>query len=259
MSGAAGGSPRASAPRLRILFEDEHLVAVDKPAGLASVPSEGVSGRTCESELRRSHPSARPAHRLDRDVSGALLFALDEPTRAALERQFRERAIEKLYVAVVSGAPHPPQGTIRKPIADLGLRAKIGGGEKAITHYRVVERLGAASLVEVEIETGRYNQIRLHFAAIGHPLVGERKYARGRDSPIRFRRVALHAWKLAFDHPTGAHRISIEAPARRSALRRVVVLILDHSSRPFRTLPRSRDDVRESRDERSRIGTTRRR
>ncbi len=206
-----------SRPRLPILFEDAHLVAIDKPAGLASVPSEGVAGRTCVSELRVSHPTATPVHRIDRDVSGVLLFALDEATRTALERQFRDRSIDKTYLAVVSGVPRPPAGTIRKPISDLGKVARIGGvrgggrGAHAVTHYNVVDRLGPASLVEVCLETGRYNQIRLHFAAIGHPLIGERKYARGGESLVRFRRVALHAWRIAFEHPVTRVRVELEA------------------------------------------------
>jgi RluA family pseudouridine synthase len=206
-----------SAPRLRILFEDAQLVAIDKPAGLPSVESEGERGRTCASEIRVSHPDARPVHRLDRDVSGVMLFARDEATRAALESAFRERAVGKRYLAVVTGAPHPATGTIRKPIADLGKRARAGAGAPAVTHYRVKERFGAdgrsplASLVEIDLETGRYNQIRLHFAAIGHPLIGERKYARGRDAAVRFRRVALHALRLEVVHPATARRLRIES------------------------------------------------
>jgi 23S rRNA pseudouridine1911/1915/1917 synthase len=219
-----------SEPRLPILYEDPFLVAIDKPAGLPSVESEGERGKTCVSELRASHPTAQPVHRLDRDVSGVMLFALDSSTRIALERMFRERSLEKTYLAVVAGVPRPASGTIRKPIADLGKHARVGGGgrgpgrnrgaprgapraEPAITHYKVVETLRpSASLVEIDLETGRYNQIRLHFAAINHPLVGERKYARGKDSPVRFRRVALHAWRIALAHPKTAVPLRVEAP-----------------------------------------------
>lgn len=204
------------ASRLPLLHEDAHVVVVAKPAGLSSVPSEHDRGKTCWSELRSSHPSAQPVHRLDRDVSGALLFALDESSRAALEEQFRARTVAKTYLAVLNGTPRPPQGTIRRPILDLGQRAEIRvKGQPAVTHYRVVRMLdkaGRASLVEIELETGRYNQIRLHFVAIGHPLLGERKYARGRDHVLRFGRPALHAWKLAFDHPASGARIAVEAP-----------------------------------------------
>ncbi|MBM4016370.1 MAG: RluA family pseudouridine synthase, partial [Planctomycetes bacterium] len=204
------------ASRLPLLHEDDRLVVVLKPAGLSSVPSENDRGKTCWSELRASHPGALPVHRLDRDVSGALLFALDAGTRDALEEQFRQRTVAKTYLAVVNGTPRPAQGTINRPIVDLGQRAEVRvKGQPAVTHYRVVRPLdkgGRASLVEIELETGRYNQIRLHFVAIGHPLIGERKYARGRDHTLRFGRPALHAWKLAFAHPATGERVAVEAP-----------------------------------------------
>jgi 23S rRNA pseudouridine1911/1915/1917 synthase len=202
-----------TAPRFTLLHEDAQVVAILKPAGLPSVESEGERGKNCVSELRASHPTALPVHRLDRDVSGVMLFSLDEATRVALEEQFRARTIAKTYLAVVSGAPRPPNGTIRRPIADLGKTARVQtGGAPAVTHYLSKERLGPATLVEVDLETGRYNQIRLHFAAIGCPLLGERKYARGRDATVRFRRPALHAWRIAFDHPITRRRIELEAP-----------------------------------------------
>ena len=200
-------------PRLRLLHEDAQVVAIDKPAGLPSVESEGERGKTCVSELRVSHPNAQPVHRLDRDVSGVMLFALDDATQHALEAQFRERTIEKTYLAIVSGSPRPPKGTIRKPIADLGKQARVDArGAPAVTHYTTKERLGPATLVEIDLETGRYNQIRLHFAAIGCPLVGERKYARGRESAVKFRRPALHAWRVAFAHPRTGARVEVVAP-----------------------------------------------
>jgi 23S rRNA pseudouridine1911/1915/1917 synthase len=202
-----------TAPRFTLLHEDAQVVAILKPAGLPSVESEGERGKTCVSELRASHPTALAVHRLDRDVSGVLLFALDEATRANLEAQFRARSIEKKYLAVVRGAPFPPNGTIRRPIADLGKTARVQArGAPAVTHYMTKERLGPATLLEVDLETGRYNQIRLHFAAIGCPLLGERKYARGRDAAVRFRRPALHAWRIAFDQPKTRRRIELEAP-----------------------------------------------
>jgi len=202
-----------TAPRFTLLHEDAQVVAILKPAGLPSVESEGERGKTCVSELRASHPTALAVHRLDRDVSGVMLFALDEATRAALEEQFRARTIAKTYLAVVSGAPRPPNGTIRRPIADLGKTARVqAGGAPAVTHYMSKERLGPATLVEVDLETGRYNQIRPHFAALGCPLLGERKYARGKESAVRFRRPALHAWRIAFDHPKSRRRIELEAP-----------------------------------------------
>jgi 23S rRNA pseudouridine1911/1915/1917 synthase len=202
-----------TAPRFTLLHEDAQVVAILKPAGLPSVESEGERGKNCVLELRASHPTALAVHRLDRDVSGVLLFALDEATRANLEEQFRARSIEKKYLAVVRGAPFPPNGTIRRPIADLGKTARVQArGAPAVTHYMTKERLGPATLLEVDLETGRYNQIRLHFAAIGCPLVGERKYARGKESAVKFRRPALHAWKIAFEHPATFKQVELVAP-----------------------------------------------
>jgi len=204
-------SPRK--PRLPFLHEDAHVVAILKPAGLPSVESEGERGKTCVSELRVSHPTAMPAHRLDRDVSGVMLFALDEDSLKSLEAQFRERTVEKRYLAIVNGRPRPPTGSISKPIADHGKHARLrSAGAPAVTLYETKERLGSATLVEVELETGRYNQIRLHFAAIGCPLVGERKYARGKESAVKFRHPALHAWKIAFEHPATFKRVELVAP-----------------------------------------------
>ncbi len=202
--------------RLPILYAEGSVVVIAKPAGLSSVPSEGDRGKTCLSELRVSHPTALAVHRLDRDVSGALCFALDEPTRAALEEQFRARTVRKIYLAAVNGTPRPAQGTIQRPIVDLGKKAEVRvRGAPSITHYKVVRPLdsgGRASLIEIELETGRHNQIRLHFVAIGHSLIGERKYARGRDSRLKFGRPALHAWKLSFAHPQTRARVELEAP-----------------------------------------------
>ncbi len=199
--------------RLRILLADATIVVVDKPSGLLSVPSDGTRGQTCLQEIRREHPAARAVHRLDRDTSGVLLFALSEPARLDLERQFRERTVKKVYLALVRGRPGRKSGIIDKPIVDLGKTAAVRrDGEQALTQYKVIETVGPASLVRVEPKTGRYNQIRLHFAAIGHPLIGERKYARGRDSVIRASRVALHAQSLAFTHPATQARIEVSAP-----------------------------------------------
>jgi 23S rRNA pseudouridine1911/1915/1917 synthase len=208
------GEPRLKPkPRLELLLEDGRVVAILKPAGLPSVESEGERGKTCVSELRVSHPTAQPVHRLDRDVSGVMLFALDGDALQSLEAQFRERTIEKRYLAIVSGRPRPPTGSIRKPIADHGKHARLrSAGAPAVTLYETKERLGPATLVEVELETGRYNQIRLHFAAIGCPLVGERKYARGKESAVKFRRPALHACRISFEHPGTYKRVEVVAP-----------------------------------------------
>lgn len=196
-----------------VLYEDEDLLIVDKPPGLASVASHGVRGPTCADLVRREHPETRPVHRLDRETSGALLFARNPATLQRFKELFREQRVEKTYLALVRGAPRPAHGSIREPIAKVGTRATLSPrGQPARTDYRVLERLDGVSLVEARPITGRYNQIRLHLAARGHPLIGERKYARGKDDPLRFPRVALHALELAFPHPRTAREVRVRAP-----------------------------------------------
>ncbi len=211
-----GALPPSAKPRLPILYEDEDVVVIDKPAGLASVASPGVRGRTCLSELRVSHSTAQAVHRLDRETSGVMIFALSDSHREALIELFRSRKVKKTYLALVRGRVKPATGEIRKPIHDRGARAEIShSGAPAHTRYRVLQPLDRASWVEVQPVTGRYNQIRLHFASIGHPLIGERKYARGKESPWKFKRVALHASVLELPHPRGGHSLKVEAPLAR--------------------------------------------
>ena len=198
---------------LEILHRDRWLIVVDKPAGLPSVPSEGVSGRTCLSEMRKLHDDVIAVHRLDRETSGAMLFARSPEVEQALIEQFRAQRVRKKYLALVRGHPREKRGEIDKPIADLGDHATVGrGGEEALTLWRIVRAVGPATLIEAEPKTGRYNQIRLHLMSIGYPLVGERKYARGRGDVARFKRVALHAWKIGIDHPGTGDKLNIVCP-----------------------------------------------
>jgi 23S rRNA pseudouridine1911/1915/1917 synthase len=200
--------------RVAALYDDEDLVVVDKPAGLLSVPTPGASGRTLVEVLAaEGRPGLLPVHRLDRDVSGCVVLAKHEAARAALESLFRGRAVKKIYWALVRGRLRPESGAFEEPILDEGSRARIDPrGKPAVTRWRVLVHHRATSLVEIETVTGRYNQIRLHFAHHDQALVGERKYARGRDDPLRGKRVALHAWKLAFPHPLRGHRVEALAP-----------------------------------------------
>ena len=198
---------------LPILHEDERLLVVAKPVGILSVPDARAGVKSVPELLAAQGIEAVAVHRLDRDVSGALLLARDEETRAKLERGFREQRVTKTYWALVVGAPRKEAGTWSLPILKEGSHARVSSaGESARTDYRLVRRVGPVSELELDLFTGRYNQIRVHAAHSGVPLVGERKYARGSDDPLRANRLALHAWKLAFDHPWSGARIEVEAP-----------------------------------------------
>ena len=204
----------ARAP-IEFLHRDVRLIVVSKPAGLLSVPGAGGDGLSLPEVLARDGVRAIPVHRLDREVSGATVLALDEETRELLEALFRERALSKTYWALAQGRVRPPQGAMRDPILEGGSFARVSArGKPAVTKYRTLSALRTTTEVEIDLVTGRMNQIRVHFAHAGFPLVGERKYARGKDSPVRFRsrRVALHAWKLAFRHPHTGEEVAVEAP-----------------------------------------------
>jgi 23S rRNA pseudouridine1911/1915/1917 synthase len=202
------------AARVPVLLEDEDLLVVSKPAGLLSVPTPGAQGKTLLDALAaQGHASLLPVHRLDRDVSGLVVLAKHEAARAAMESLFRGRAVKKVYWALVRGRMRPESGSFEEPIVDEGATARVHpSGKPALTRWHVLARHAASSVVEVELVTGRYNQIRLHFAHHDQALVGERKYARGKDDPLRAKRVALHAWRLAFPHPLRGHRVEVEAP-----------------------------------------------
>lgn len=200
---------------IQILHQDERVVVVDKPPGLLSVPDHGARAQSLPEVLREQGLSVLPVHRLDLEVSGVVVFALDEEARAALEALFRERAVEKTYWAMAQGRIQKARGAYCWPIAEQGAHARVSAqGRPSETRWRVLTRHTAATEVEIGLVTGRRNQIRVHFAHAGHPLVGERKYARGRDQKLRFRsrRVALHAWRVAFDLPFAGGRVEVEAP-----------------------------------------------
>jgi len=219
--------PRARAS-LPVLYEDDQLLAIDKPAGLLAVPT--APGRRDEDTalarlgeyMRRRRPR-RPwvgvVHRIDRDTSGVLVFALDPQTRGALRSLFRRHAITRRYLALVSGSPATETGTIDAPIHDVyqSGRRRIARphepSHEALTRYRVVERFERAALVELELETGRQHQIRLHLAHVGLPILGDAVYAGPRASAAGARpgRQLLHARLLAFTHPSTGRALSIES------------------------------------------------
>jgi RluA family pseudouridine synthase len=186
---------------------------VDKPAGLLSVGDErarrdGVAELLAEQGLR-----ARAVHRLDREVSGCLVLALDEAAREALEQAFRDRRVHKRYWALARGAPAKQSGEIHFPLLEEGPRVRVSArGQAALTRYRVLQRFARATELELEPVTGRRNQLRVHLAHSGQPLIGERKYAQGKQDPLRASRLALHAWRVAFEHPLTGEELEVRSP-----------------------------------------------
>jgi 23S rRNA pseudouridine1911/1915/1917 synthase len=210
--------PPGPVPGLVIVAEDDDIVVVDKPAGVAAHPTPGWSGPTVLDGLRATgHTIASSGaaerqgivHRLDAGTSGLMVVAKSEPAYSALKRAFREREVDKRYHALVQGHPDPLRGTVDAPIgrhpAGDGRFAVITGGRPSVTHYDTLEAFRAASLVEVKLETGRTHQIRVHMAALRHPCAGDRLY--GADPVLADRlgltRQWLHAVQLGFTHPTG--------------------------------------------------------
>ena len=210
-----GGKPSAST--YTVLHEDATLLVVDKAAGVLTVGHDG-SERCLLDDLRRDGFAVAPVHRLDRETSGVLLLCLDKRQRPALEELFKQHRVTKEYLALVEGVPRPDRATIAVPIKDLGKTVRVErGGRRAVTHYTVERKLDRAALVRLDIETGRHNQIRVHLAHIGHPVLGDRKFGRrpkaGSDgSGPRARRALLHAARLTFEHPVSGKALRIEAP-----------------------------------------------
>jgi len=210
-------------PRLRILFEDDDLIVVDKAAGLLTVPNDAVQDETAETFLDAyagappGHMRIHHVHRLDRGSSGVLVFAKGEYMRDRLQELFAVHDVERVYVAIVHGALRPPAGTLRSFLAegrDLRVRrvADASRGKEAITRYRTLAAGRRFSRVEARLETGRRHQIRVQLADAGHPVVGDATYGRGREDPLG--RLALHAERLAFVHPRTGRRLAftVEAP-----------------------------------------------
>ena len=209
-------------PGLVIVYEDDDIVVVDKPPGVAAHPTPGWNGPTVlQGLLAAGHTIATSGaaerqgivHRLDATTSGLMVVAKSERAYSALKRAFREREVDKIYHALVQGHPDPLRGTVDAPIARHpsgdGRFAVVAGGRPSVTHYDTLEAFRAASLVEIILETGRTHQIRVHMAAIRHPCVGDRLY--GADPVLAARlgltRQWLHAVRLGFAHPADGHRV----------------------------------------------------
>jgi 23S rRNA pseudouridine1911/1915/1917 synthase len=191
-----------------IIYEDDWLLVLDKPPGLLTIPTPRNEQRTLTSILnddaREKGLSYRlhPCHRLDRDTSGLIIYAKGKSVQEKMMRLFRERGLQKKYIAFVRGAPASLQGRLTSPIE----------GKSAVTAYRVLERRKDFSVVEVSPVTGRTNQIRIHFKRIGNPVLGDTKFAFRRDFSVKAKRLCLHARHLEFIHPITGKSVSVDSP-----------------------------------------------
>jgi 23S rRNA pseudouridine1911/1915/1917 synthase len=230
--------PEAQALALTVVHEDDHLIVIDKPAGLVVHPAPGNPDRTlvnallahCGPSLSGIGGVRRPGivHRLDKDTSGLLVAAKTDLAHRALAEQFARHAVERAYTAVVWGVLRPPAGKVSGSIGrDPRHRRRMAmvdkGGKPSVTHYRTARTLGGtASVVECRLETGRTHQIRVHMTSLGHPVVGDPLYggrrpgkgvtAAGMAALGAFNRQALHAGVLGFDHPDTGKRLNFTAP-----------------------------------------------
>jgi 23S rRNA pseudouridine1911/1915/1917 synthase len=206
--------------KMPIVYEDRYLMVVDKPEGLLS-NSVHPNDRSVISELneyfikRRSRQRAHIVHRLDRDTSGLLLVAKSKDVARELEHNWKERVFDRAYVAVCWGAPIPAFGTVKSWLTDgeycVESSMTDNGGKLAITHYKTVKKKGRFAMVQLTLETGRRNQIRVHMRDMGHPLLKDPIYGyRDDDSPIS--RLALHAFRLCFYHPVTGKEMRFETP-----------------------------------------------
>jgi 23S rRNA pseudouridine1911/1915/1917 synthase len=224
----------AQAIALDIVFEDDHLLIVDKPAGMVVHPAAGNPDGTlvnallhhCAGRLSGIGGVARPGivHRIDKDTSGLLVVAKTDRAHEGLAAQFARHSIHRLYQAIVSGVPKQASGTVDAAIARSSAnRQKMaiveeGRGKRAVTHWRLVKALRESAMVECRLETGRTHQVRVHMASLGHPLVGDPVYGRTRPAhrellkQLNFQRQALHAAELGFAHPVSNENLSFKSP-----------------------------------------------
>ena len=224
---SARGNIELTHPKLRIIFEDAYLIIVEKKEGLLTV-STGDNDETTAFSILRNHvkkssPNNRvyTVHRLDRETSGVLMFAKTREIQLALQEHWHNVVTRRVYVALVEGTVEKEQDTIVTWLSENEKSLKIhssesdNGGQQAVTHYRRVKSNDKYSLLEIELETGRKNQIRVHMEGIGHPIVGDKKYGAGM-SPIG--RLGLHARVLAFYHPITLEIVNFETPVPRDFL-----------------------------------------
>jgi 23S rRNA pseudouridine1911/1915/1917 synthase len=212
---------------LPIVYEDAAVIVLNKPAGVLAVPLERRgAARSVFEDLKqylkvRRKPRPFVVHRIDRDTSGLVLFAKTAAAHQRLKEQFKRHLPERIYQAVIYGHPSPASGTWRDRLTwdedaliQKETHPRDPRGKEAVSHYRVLERLKGAALIEVSLVTGRRNQIRIQARLRGHTLVGEQRYTYGPETlrPVRFHRQALHASRLTFAHPVDGREMRFEAP-----------------------------------------------
>lgn len=216
---------------LSVAFEDEHLIVIDKPAGLVVHPAAGNMDGTlvnallhhCGGSLSGIGGVARPGivHRIDKDTSGLMVAAKTDRAHEGLAKQFAAHSIDRRYRAIVNGRPMPSSGTVDAPLARSPANRKkvaiVSTGKRAVTHYRNLRNLRDATLVECRLETGRTHQVRVHMASIGHALLGDPAYGKTKQThrsvleTLGFRRQALHAARLGFIHPVTSAVLAFES------------------------------------------------
>jgi 23S rRNA pseudouridine1911/1915/1917 synthase len=213
---------------LEVLYEDDALIIINKPAGLVVHPAPGHEDGTLVNALLAHCPNLagiggvqRPGivHRLDKDTTGAIAIAKTDQAHQHLQAQLKAKTARRQYLGVVYGSPAAESGTIDQPIGRHPVdRKKMAivpvdkGGRSAVTHWQVRERLGNYTLIHFQLETGRTHQIRVHSAYIGHPIVGDPIYSSGRSLGVNLPGQALHAWKLSLQHPVSGEWIEVTAP-----------------------------------------------
>lgn len=206
-------------PMLKIVYEDAYLIVVEKKEGLLSVATDHQKERTAQHILseyvKRTHRNNRVfvVHRLDRETSGLMMYAKDEKTQHTLRDNWHDIVVDRRYVSIVMGDMERDQGQIRTWLTDRKLYVSSSnyddGGKLSITHYKTIKRANGFSMMELDLETGRKNQIRVHMSELGHPVVGDQRYGCEID-PLG--RLALHAFKLCFYHPVTGELMEFETP-----------------------------------------------
>jgi 23S rRNA pseudouridine1911/1915/1917 synthase len=208
-------------PLLKIVYEDAYIIVIEKMKGLLSIGTERQKERTAYHILtdyvrQSGHRNARVyvVHRLDRDTSGLMMFAKDEQTQRTLREHWHEIVTDRRYVAITVGEMERDAGTVVSWLTDHTLYVSSSptddGGQKSVTHYRTIKRANGYSLVELQLETGRRNQIRVHMQDLGHPLIGDGRYGLEDVNPLG--RLGLHAFKLCFYHPVTGEVMKFETP-----------------------------------------------